>query len=84
MSESLFAWVGTLAPFIQRKSKPTHEDFKDGVMLSKLLKEVVDPGFFKDLKTSSSDATPLIHLSKRMRDYLSDQVNNLICSKYIL
>jgi hypothetical protein len=77
MSESLFNWVGSLSPFVQRKSGPTPEDFKDGVMLSKILKEVIDPHFFRELKSSPNDSTPLIHLNKQMKEYLSVQVINM-------
>ncbi|XP_035704865.1 protein Hook homolog 3 [Folsomia candida] len=76
MSESLFTWVGTLPPFIQRKSEPVAKDFMDGAILAKILKEVVDPSFFKDLNTSPQESTPLIVLNKKMQEYLCDQIGH--------
>lgn len=72
MSESLFAWVATLPPYEKQKSEPRPEDFTDGRMLALLLKNVIDPNYFKELNSDS----PLIQVSKKMRQYFEEQVTN--------
>jgi len=74
MSASLFAWVATLPPFEGKNKQPTSDNFKDGVIISKILKEVIDPEFFGGLKSSPNESTPLVQVIKRMRQYFAEQV----------
>lgn len=75
MSESLFAWVATLPPYAKRNAEPRPEDFTDGRMLATLLKDVIDPDYFRDLNSESS---PLIQVMKKMRQYFEEQVTKLL------
>ncbi|CAL8083230.1 unnamed protein product [Orchesella dallaii] len=77
MSESLFAWVATLPPYSNRNANPRSEDFTDGRMLASLLKDVIDPEYFKDLNSESS---PLIQVMKKMKQYLEEQVGHSLPS----
>ena len=72
--EALLAWTGTLPTYLSSGMNPKPADFKDGIILGKILKEVVDPANFSDLNTSNSSPTPLATIIDKMKRYFEQKV----------
>jgi len=71
--QNVFVWVSTFP--IYSAGEPKFEDFKDGVILSRILKDSIDPIYFSDL--DSSAANPYTHLNTfidKMKRYCAAKV----------
>ena len=73
---SLLEWVATLPIFSGVNMAPTVEDFKDGVMLGRILKDSIDPEYFQDINYSKDNSTPLIKIIEKMKLYLASKVRS--------
>ncbi|CAG7734402.1 unnamed protein product [Allacma fusca] len=71
--ESLFAWVATLPTYSSSRKIPKPGDFQDGIILGRILKEVIDPVSFSDLNTSPNNPTPLATIIDKMKRYFAQQ-----------
>lgn len=72
---SLFEWAAKLSVFQDNHIQPTAEHFKDGIMLGKILKTIIDPEYFKELNYSTENSTPLIKIVEKMKRYLATKVS---------
>jgi len=74
-TKCLLLWIGSLQTFADNGVIPKLDHFKDGVMTSRILKNVIDPDYFGDLNDSLKESTALVKVVEKMKKYLTRQVS---------
>ena len=68
-NKCLLLWIKSIPPFASKGINPQNDLFKDGMMTSRVLKNI-DPTFFADLKDTPKESTELVKVVDKMKKYL--------------
>lgn len=74
-NKCLLLWIASLPTFSDGGTVPKNENFKDGVMTTRILKNVIDPEYFGDLNDSLKESTELVKVVEKMKKYIARQVS---------